>query len=125
MRLLLDTSVLLHVMAGDARVEHLEPRIVSDDNEIYVSAASLLEVSIKAAIGRLNVDVAQLRQAAQASGFIELPVTGAHTEHLVGLPTIHNDPFDRILVAQACAEPMRLLTTDAFLAVYGANVEVV
>jgi PIN domain nuclease of toxin-antitoxin system len=125
MRLLLDTNVLLFVMAGAARVEHLEDRIVSDDNEVYVSAASYWEVAIKNGIGKLAIDVAQLRQAANASGFIELPVTGAHTEYLTGLPSIHKDPFDRILVAQATAEPMRLLTTDAVLAGYGAQVEVV
>jgi len=124
MRLLLDTNVLLYVMAGDARVAHLEPRIVSDDNDIYVSVASYWELTIKAGLGKLNVDVVQLRQAAMASGFVELPVTGTHTEHLVGLPPIHKDPFDRILVAQAIAEPMRLLTTDALLAGYGAHVEV-
>jgi PIN domain nuclease of toxin-antitoxin system len=122
MRLLLDTNVLLFVMAGDARVEHLEGRIVSDDNEVYVSAASYWEVAIKNGIGKLAIDVAQLRHAANASGFIELPVTGAHTEYLMGLPSIHKD---RILVAQATAEPMRLLTTDAVLAGYGAQVEVV
>ena len=125
MRLLLDTNVLLWTLAGDPRVEHLQARIVDDDNEVYVSAASFWEVAIKAGIGKLDVDVAQLREAARDSGYLELPVLGAHTEHLAGLPAIHKDPFDRMLVAQAKAEPMRLLTSDQLLAQYGSNIEVV
>ena len=125
MRLLLDTNVLLWTLAGDPRVEHLQARIVDDDNEVYVSAASFWEVAINAGIGKLDVDVAQLREAARDSGYLELPVLGAHTEHLAALPAIHKDPFDRMLVAQASAEPMRLLTSDQLLAQYGSNIEVV
>jgi len=124
-RLLLDTNVLLWVAAGDPRVEHLQGRIVDPDNEVYVSAASLWEVAIKSGIGKLNVDVVALRQAARDNGYLELPVLGVHTEHLTRLPALHRDPFDRMLVAQANAEPMKLLTSDALLGGYGANVEVI
>jgi len=124
-RLLLDTNVLLWTIAGDERVEHLRDRILDDDNEIYVSAASYWEVAIKAGIGKLDVDVASLRQAARESGYLELPVLGVHTEQLAKLPAIHKDPFDRMLVAQADAEPMRLLTADHLLASYGPSVEVI
>lgn len=125
MRLLLDTNVLLWVAAGDPRVEHLQGRIVDPDNEVYVSAASFWEVAIKSGIGKLDVDVAALRKAARDNGYLELPVLGAHTEHLARLPALHKDPFDRMLVAQANAEPMKLLTSDALLGGYGANVEVI
>jgi PIN domain nuclease of toxin-antitoxin system len=125
LRLLLDTNVLLWVAAGDLRVAHLQRRILDPDNEVYVSAASFWEVAIKAGIGKLEVDVAQLRQATRDSGYLELPVLGVHTEQLAKLPAIHKDPFDRMLVAQANAEPMRLLTGDQLLSQYGANVEVV
>lgn len=125
MRLLLDTNVLLWTLAGDPRVQHLQDRIVDDDNEIYVSAASYWEVAIKAGIGKLEVDISTLRQAARESGFLELPVLGAHTEQLAKLPAIHKDPFDRMLVAQAHAEPMRLLTADRLLASYGPGIEVI
>jgi PIN domain nuclease of toxin-antitoxin system len=125
MRLLLDTNVLLWTIAGDPRVEHLRDRVLDDDNEVYASTASFWEVAIKAGIGKLAVDVAELRQAARESGYIELPVLGAHTEHLARLPALHKDPFDRMLVAQANAEPMRLLTADRLLADYGANIEIV
>lgn len=125
MRLLLDTNVLLWVAAGDARVAHLQDRIEDPDNEVYVSAASYWEVAIKAGIGKLDVDVAQLRQAARDSGYLELPVLGVHTEQLAALPAIHKDPFDRMLVAQAMAEPMRLLTSDRQLEPYGPSVEII
>ena len=125
MRLLLDTNVLLWVAAGDPRVEHLQDRIIDEENEVFVSAASYWEVAIKVGIGRLDVNVAELRQAARDNGYPELPVLGVHTEHLGGLPAIHKDPFDRMLIAQANAEPMRLLTADHLLARYGTNVEIV
>jgi PIN domain nuclease of toxin-antitoxin system len=124
-RLLLDTNVLLWAMAGDARVEALRERLLDEDNEVFVSAASYWEVAIKAGLGKLDVDVGELRRAVRLSGFVELPVLGAHTEQLAGLPALHRDPFDRLLVAQAQAEPMRLLTADRLLAGYGASVEVV
>lgn len=125
MRLLLDTHIVLWLLANDERVVHLQDRILSDENEVFVSAATWWELAIKAGIGKIDVDVAEVRQAARASGFLELPVLGAHTEQLVALPVLHKDPFDRMLVAQANAEPMRLLTSDGLLAGYGSNVEVV
>lgn len=125
MRLLLDTNILLWTLAGHERAEHLRARIVSHDNEIFVSAASFWEVAIKSGIGKLAVDVSVLRQAARDSGFIELAVTGAHAEYLTKLPALHKDPFDRMLVSQAQCEPMHMLTSDALLAGYGANIEVV
>lgn len=125
MRLLLDTNVLLWTLAGHPRVEHLQARIVDDDNDVYASVASFWEVAIKADIGKLDVDVVELRQAARDSGWIELPVLGIHTEHLARLPLLHRDPFDRLLVAQAHAEPMRLLTSDSLLAGYGGTIEIV
>ena len=125
MRLLLDTNVLLWTVAGEARVEHLRERLLDEDNEVYVSAASYWEVAIKAGIGKLDVDIGELRQAVRLSGFLELPVLGVHTERLAALPKIHRDPFDRLLVAQADTEPMRLLTLDRLLAGYGGSVEVV
>jgi PIN domain nuclease of toxin-antitoxin system len=125
MRLLLDTNVLLWTLAGHQRVENLRERITSEDNEVFVSVASWWEVAIKAGIGKLVADVAQLRQATRESGFLELPILGQHTEALTQLPNHHKDPFDRILVAQALSEPMRLLTGDALLSQYGPHVEVI
>lgn len=87
--------------------------------------ASFWEVAIKASIGKLDVDVVALRRATRESGYLELPVLGPRAEQIAQLPLIHRDPFDRILVAQAHAEPMCLLTSDALLAGYGGSIEVV
>ena len=125
MRLLLDTNVLLWTMAGDARVDYLRERLLDEDNEVVVSVASYWQIALQAGLGKLDVDVGELRRAVRLSGFAELPVLGAHTERLAVLPAIHRDPFDRLLVAQAQAEPLRLLTADRLLAGYGASVEVV
>jgi PIN domain nuclease of toxin-antitoxin system len=125
MRLLLDTHVVLWLLTDDARVSHVHPRILSAENQVFVSVASWWELAIKIGLGKISVDLGELREATRLSGFKELPVLGMHTEHVLALPPIHKDPFDRLLVAQAHAEPMRLLTADAQLAAYGAGVEVV
>lgn len=118
MRLLLDTNVLLWTLAGSSRIRPVSDLILSTDTEVYVSTAAWWEIAIKAAIGKLAADVSELRAAARDSGFLELPVYGAHTEALARLPLLHQDPFDRMLIAQAMVEPMRLLTGDRQLAAY-------
>ena len=106
MRLLLDTSVLLWAMAGDPRVDHLRDRLLDEDNEVYASAASYWEVAIKAGLGKLDVDVAELRRAVRLSGFAELPVLGAHAEQLAGLPRDPPRPV-RPPAGRAGARPSR------------------
>jgi PIN domain nuclease of toxin-antitoxin system len=125
MRLLLDTNVLLWTLAGSPRVADQRERIESGDNEVHVSAATWWEIAIKIGIGKLDVDLAALRRAARESGFAELAVQGTHAQQLLDLPPLHKDPFDRMLVAQAMAEPMRLLTSDALLTRYADIVELV
>jgi PIN domain nuclease of toxin-antitoxin system len=125
LRLLLDTNVLLWVAAGDVRVMHLRDRIIDPDNEVFVSAATYWEIAIKTSLGKLAADLVSLRQQAVANGYVELPVLGVHAEMLGKLPLVHKDPFDRLLAAQAMAEPMRLLTSDRVLTDYSANVELI
>lgn len=123
MRLLLDTHVLLWTLAGSPRIEPLREKILSAETEIFVSVASLWEIAIKSGLGRLEVSVSAIRKAIEESGFVELPVMGHHTEQLIKLPLLHRDPFDRLLVAQAISEPMRLLTADKILLDYSELVE--
>jgi PIN domain nuclease of toxin-antitoxin system len=77
-----------------------------------------LEVAIKASLGRIEADASELAAAIAPSGFVELPVTAAHAAGVAALPSRHGDPFDRLLVAQAMAEPLRLVTADTALAKY-------
>ncbi len=118
MRLLLDTHILLWALAGDKRINAVREIILDDDTEVFISAASWWELAIKIGLGKLDADLKELRHASQVSGFRELPVLGSHTEALLNLSPIHKDPFDRLLVAQAITEPMRLMTADNTLQPY-------
>ena len=125
MRWLLDTNVRLWIAAADRRATHLQERIVDPDNEVFVSVASYWETAVTSALGKLAADVAVLRRKASANGCLELPVLGVHIEQIALLPLIHKDPFERLLVAQAITEPMRLLTADRALTECSANIDLV
>jgi PIN domain nuclease of toxin-antitoxin system len=87
--------------------------------QIYVSAASIWEIAIKARLGKIDVETDDLVGSIEASGFLELPVRAVHAAGVAKLPSHHTDPFDRLLIAQAMAEPLRLLTADSTLSRYG------
>ena len=125
MRLLLDTQIALWALTGSARLGSLAQSLIEDPaNEIYVSTASVWEIAIKYALKRGDMPISGARAAelfAQA-GYRELPVAWRHAAMVDSLPSLHNDPFDRILIAQSLTEPMRLLSRDAIVASYGAMV---
>ena len=119
MRLLLDTHIFLWAVADARQLKTSTRRVIESAEEVYVSAASIWEIAIKAGLGKIAADPAELRAAIEPSGFLELPVSAVHAAGVAGLPAHHNDPFDRLLVAQALAEPLRLLTADDVLVRYG------
>ena len=123
-RILLDTHLLLWAVAEPRK---MPPAVRSriDAAEVFVSAASIWKVSIKAALGKLAADPAELLAEIEPAGFNLLPVTGEHAAAVARLPAIHADPFDRMLVAQAKTEPLLLLTNDSLLAGYGDCVELI
>lgn len=125
MRLLLDTNVLLWTLAGSPKIQPVSQLILAPESEVFVSTASLWEIAIKIGIGRLTADLTEIRQAVAASGFFELSIRGEHVETIATLPMHHKDPFDRMIVAQAITEPMRLLSGDRQLAVYSELVHLV
>lgn len=125
MRLLLDTNVLLWTLAGSPKVQPVSQLILAPESEVFVSTASLWEIAIKTRIGKLTADLTEIRQAVAASGFFELSIHGEHVETIATLPMHHKDPFDRMIVAQAITEPMRLLSGDRQLAVYTELVHLV
>lgn len=118
MRLLLDTNALLWAMANSPRIDPVRDMLLADENEVFVSTVSWWEIAIKTRIGKLAASVPELRATARESGFAELPLLGSHAELLATLPRHHNDPFDHMIVAQAMAEPMRLITGDGVLSRY-------
>jgi PIN domain nuclease of toxin-antitoxin system len=108
--LLLDTHVLIWWDEG-ARLTGAARRAIEDADAVYVSAASAWEVAIKTGLGRLR-PTRTVEQAAEESGFLELPITFRHAERVTGLPAHHRDPFDRLLVAQAELEGLTLVTRN-------------
>jgi PIN domain nuclease of toxin-antitoxin system len=124
MRVLLDTHLLLWALGSPSKLSK-KARQRIDSSEVYVSAASIWEISIKRALGKLEADPAEVLAAVEPAGFSHLPIIGEHAAKVVMLPPIHKDPFDRLLVAQAGVEPMILLTDDDALSGYGPFVEVV
>ena len=128
MRLLLDTHLLLWAAATPERLsDEVRERIASRKNEVLFSAASIWELAIKAQSRRapLGVLPEEIAWTAAEQGFEELPVLAAHAARVRRLPPHHRDPFDRLLIAQALHEPLRLLTADRVLAEYSDLVEVV
>jgi len=120
-RLLLDTHVLICVAAEPDRISNEVLRIIeSRDTELVFSAASVWEVAIKRTLGRedFDVDPRLLRRGLIENGYTELAITGAHAAAVDSLPPIHKDPFDRILIAQALAESLMLVTADPVVARY-------
>ena len=119
MRLLIDTHILLW---ADERPRLIAPPLCAamrdETNEIVVSAATIWEIAIKRAIGKLRFD-RPIVAAVLALGFEILPVTGAHAEHAGSLPPHHNDPFDRLIIAQAYLEGLVLGTQDRLMQSYG------
>ncbi len=102
--------------------------LISDlSNQLWFSAASLWETAIKSALRRADfaIEVGQLRAGLLANGYREIALEGRHTVAYRDLTPLHRDPFDRMLVAQAKAEGMALLTSDRQLAAYGEIVRIV
>jgi PIN domain nuclease of toxin-antitoxin system len=118
-RVLIDTHVVLWWDRQLSRLSRpLRAAIEDETNEIVVSSATIWEIAIKRAIGRLRFD-RPIVSSVRALGFEILPVGGAHAEHAGGLPPHHNDPFDRLIIAQANLEGMVLGTQDRRMLPYG------
>jgi PIN domain nuclease of toxin-antitoxin system len=128
MRLLLDTHVLLWTIAESRRLSAAARALIGEpDNELTFSSVSVWEVAIKAGRGRddFRIDVSSLRRSLFDNDYVELPITGAHAVALGGLPPIHRDPFDRMLVAQAIVEGLTLVTSDPAVAKYRGPIRLV
>jgi PIN domain nuclease of toxin-antitoxin system len=112
MSLLLDTHVVLWWLADAPSLSDEIKARLDQDPDVCVSPATIWEVTIKQAIGRIK-EPADLPERIRDSGFTELPITSAHAMAAGRLPLIHRDPFDRMLVAQAQCENLTLVTRDA------------
>lgn len=128
MRLLLDTHIALWAITDDARLPTRARELIGDPgNDIFVSAATIWEIAIKHALARggphdMPVSGAQALRYFHAAGYAMVGIAAEDAAAVETLPTLHADPFDRLLVAQALTEPFRLLTHDARVASYNSSI---
>jgi PIN domain nuclease of toxin-antitoxin system len=121
MKILLDTHILLWAAAQPERLpKQARDLLEAPDTEPLFSPASLWEVAIKRSLERADfqVDPRLLRRGLIDNGYGELPITSEHAVAVVGLPPLHKDPFDRMLVAQATTAGIELITADDMVARY-------
>lgn len=125
MNLLLDAHVALWAITDSPKLpQSARDLILSPKSTVWVSAASIWEIAIKHALGRGDMPVSS-RDAARyftESGYRLLPIEPEHAVAVEALPPHHQDPFDRLLVAQALVEPMRLVTHDRLVALYSDTI---
>jgi PIN domain nuclease of toxin-antitoxin system len=112
MKLLLDTQVMLWWLLGDQRLRQ-ETRELMTTTACVVSVASIWEVAIKHRLGRLSIDPVTFRDHSVAAGTSLLAINDAHTIETARLPGIHEDPFDRLIIAQARTEGLTAVSSDA------------
>jgi PIN domain nuclease of toxin-antitoxin system len=125
MNLLLDTHVALWAIADSPKLpQRARDLIQAPKTTVWVSAASIWEIAIKCGMGRGDMPVSGQDAARyfQESGYRFLPIDVEHSLAVESLPAHHQDPFDRILVAQALVEPMRLMTHDPLVARYSDTI---
>lgn len=128
MVLLLDTHVLLWALDNPERLPpDVAAQIESPETTVYFSAASIWEIAIKTALGKVDFQYLpeEIAHAAEETGFLELPVSSAHGAKVARLPLHHRDPFDRLLIAQTVLMPAQLLTADSVLVPYSELVRLI
>ena len=125
MRLLLDTHIFLWAVTANRRLKPKVREYLLEAESVFVSAASIWEISIKSRLGKLDGDPLVLANSIPESGFEELAISAKHAAAVHTLPMHHADPFDRMILAQAFLEPLRLVTADRALAAYGGSIEFV
>jgi len=123
MKLLLDTHILLWWLSDDEKLPEKAHQLIScADSAVYVSHISLWEIQIKVMTGKLHADLKAIIEQLPVNDFQELP---SHADHIIALselPSYHQDPFDRMLIAQAISEPLHLLTHDKNVSLYSESI---
>jgi len=121
-RCLLDTHALLWWLADAPEIGERCKEIISDErNEIFVSAATTWEISIKMALGKLTAPE-DMDSVVEDEGFSKLPISLYHGQLAGQLPNIHRDPFDRMLIAQAQSEGLLFITADQIIPQYSLRI---
>ncbi len=117
-RLLLDTQVFIWAVMDSPKLSRMARGTMLEASQIYVSAASIWEIAIKSRLGKIGADPQLMLKAITDSGFVELGISARHAAGVERLAMHHQDPFDRLLIAQAIAEPLQILTSDPLFEKY-------
>jgi PIN domain nuclease of toxin-antitoxin system len=118
-RLLLDTAVLIYAVESPERLSRRAAAVLQNThNVLELSTVSLAEIVIKAALGKLRLSAASVRQAVQDLDIRILSYTAEHAFQLFGLPLHHGDPFDRQIIAQALSERIPVISPDEKFGLY-------
>ena len=121
-RYLLDTHVLLWWLSDDPQLGQTTRQVIADPrNDVYISAASTWEISIKRSLGKLSAP-GDMDNIIDDEGFDKLPITLFHGDQAGMLPEHHKDPFDRMLIAQAQSEGLVIVTNDEKIIRYGIRI---
>lgn len=121
MTLLLDTHVIIWWLTADPALSTEAREMIVAAQAAHVSAASIWEIGIKQAAGKLE-GPPELAESARDAGFLQLTMTTEHAITAAKLPPIHRDPFDRMLIAQAKCEGLALVTRNAAIAQYDVKI---
>jgi PIN domain nuclease of toxin-antitoxin system len=122
-RLLLDTHAFLWWLAESPKLRRDARTAIADSTAlVHVSAVTIWEITLKAQLGRLDPGTERIDQEIGANGFVELPISAHHALMAGKLPPHHNDPFDRMLVAQAQVENLVVVTHDKIFSDYGVDI---
>jgi len=123
MRALLDTNALLWWLDNSPNLSNPARAAIGDAaSEIFVSTATFWEISIKRSLGRLDFPIDRTAEILEDSGFTALAINVAHAVAAGALPPIHQDPFDRMLIAQARCEGLTIITSDRKMQLYDVTV---
>lgn len=126
MRVLLDTHAFLWYITANSKLGKQAERVISDGrNQVYISKASLWEIAIKVSKGKLKLEKpyqGYIDQQIESNRFMDLGIEQRHLNRLISLPDHHQDPFDRLLIAQAISEEMPILTVDRFFSSYPVEI---
>lgn len=125
MQILLDTHLFIWWLKEDQQLSKKARNVITNADIVYISSVSIWEAAIKIKLGKLDADINELVEAIDNEGFEELSLQAKQAAIISQLPSIHRDPFDRMLIAQAISMPLRLFTSDEILRNYTELVELV
>lgn len=120
---LIDTHTLIWSLLDSSNISNAAKDAMTDGSKVYVSVASLWEIAIKQSINKLSIkySIEEITRMCVKAKINVLPIDAKHLDKIKELPAIHNDPFDRLIIAQAITEEMDIITKDSIIPKYNVQ----